>query len=252
VLPFGMPATRPARGAAENDGPPLRWIEPKAKSANSALAADCTEPYRHSRYVFRSYHRFFSETNLTIPLDSTTKRIEANHASTRGGRPIDVKDMLRTILIASLLTVVSIYPAEAQWWLLLRGGAAAGGAEAAAAGAAARAAAVRAGTARSLSNGLARGAGQAVGRAAVNGALQGGYPSPAYYPPVQSPAPQYYQQQQYAPQRSCSVVYQRQLVGRQFTGSEVVGVYRTPYGTTVRRVNHFVNQWRSYPVRVCS
>jgi hypothetical protein len=126
--------------------------------------------------------------------------------------------------------------------------------------------------ARAFVGGALRGAGQAAGAAVVNSMINnsanantGNSQGPQTYPQQQAPPPaptyqsapsQYYSApRQYTPQynsqRICRVVYQRQLVGRYFTHSEVVGVYRTPYGTTVQRRNHFVNQWRNTPVRIC-
>lgn len=126
--------------------------------------------------------------------------------------------------------------------------------------------------ARAFVGGAIRGAGHAVGAAAVNSMINSpasastsNSQAPQYYPQQQSPQPaptyqaapsQYYSAPrrytpQYTQQPVCRVVYQRQLVGRYFTHSQVVGVYRTPYGTTVQRRNHFVNQWRNTPVRVC-
>lgn len=163
--------------------------------------------------------------------------------------------MLWALPVAIFVLLFFTPKAEAAWWLL-RGVGAAGAAEAAAAGAVARGAAgaaARGGTARSFSNGVARGAGQAVGRAAVNGLIRGGQYYPQAQPSYPNSSPHYYSpSQQYVPQRVCRIVYQRQLIGRQFTHSQVVGVYRTPYGTTVQRRNYFVNHWRNSPVRVCS
>jgi hypothetical protein len=87
----------------------------------------------------------------------------------------------------------------------------------------------------------------------VNGLIRGGQYYPQAQPSYPNSSPHYYSpSQQYVPQRVCRIVYQRQLIGRQFTHSQVVGVYRTPYGTTVQRRNYFVNHWRNSPVRVCS
>jgi hypothetical protein len=180
------------------------------------------------------------------------------------------KAILRTTFLSSILlfSVAERAIAQAPLLLLGRGAVAAGAAEGAAAGALARGAAgaaargaagqgaARAGMSRPFGEGVARGAGQAVGRALIEGGMRSGpnyapqyYPSarPAYYNP-----PQYYSpQRQYGTPSVCRVVLRRQFAGRFYTGSQVVGVYPTGYGTRVVRRHNFVTRWRTYPVRMC-
>jgi hypothetical protein len=177
--------------------------------------------------------------------------------------------IIRTTFLSSILVFSVAEGANAQGpLLLLRGAAAAGAVEGAAAGALARGAAgaaargaagqgaARAGISRPFYGGVARGAGQAIGRSLVDGGMRYAPNSaPQYYPsarPSYSNPPQYYSPpRQYVTPSVCRVMMQREFMGRHYTGSQVVGVYPTAYGTRVVRRHNFVTRWRTHPVRTC-
>jgi hypothetical protein len=160
-----------------------------------------------------------------------------------------VKAMIRTCALAALVWFSAAVSAHAQAQVLLVPEAAE---------------AVEGFFARQFLGGVARGAGEAVGSAAVGAAIDSyrnraraqPYNSGNYAPPRQyAPAQQYSAPQNDSPpvyQRQCWTEYRRVLVDRQFDHQEFAGQWRRPDGVIVTRWRNVIrNHWRVYPVTHC-
>jgi hypothetical protein len=129
--------------------------------------------------------------------------------------------------------------------------------------------------ARSFIGGVVRGAGTALGSAAM-GAILNSNPADARTTPQHNPTlePEYNNLPtetdseeddqpsesgyadvasavDYSAQRDCHIEYQTEYLGQEYSHSEVVGVFRTPYGVTVQHRHVYRNHWRNTPVEVC-